>query len=283
MDLRFKGALTVEFLILGSPQPIFRLAKENTSTPILMAEDQVAYGTGGWWGEWSGGGGSSPELKDPQANHRLATSSTGGTAFGVRLLNGTATVLTRMSLQFTGEVWRQSSLAKALQFYYFVDPSGTSPFPTNPTAFIPALNVSFPPVAADAGGVAADGTASVNQTNLGVLNQTITNWPPGAALWLVWQMPDATGKAQGLAIDNLSFSAGLPPPVPLAIQAAGTNLLVSWPGGAGQAYQLEYKDDLAAPAWTPLGGPLTGAGATLSATNAAGPAAQRFFRLRLLN
>jgi hypothetical protein len=213
----------------------------------------------------------------------LATSSTGGTAFGVRLLNGTATVLTRMSLQFTGEVWRQSSLAKTLQFYYFVDPSGTSPFPTNPTAFIPALNVSFPPVAADAGGVAADGTASVNQTNLGVLNQTITNWPPGAALWLVWQMPDATGKAQGLAIDNLSFSAGLPPPVPLAIQAAGTNLLVSWPGGAGQAYQLEYKDDLAAPAWTPLGGPLTGAGATLSATNAAGPAAQRFFRLRLLN
>jgi hypothetical protein len=42
---------------------------------------------------------------------------------------------------------------------------------------------------------------------LSVWNQAITNWPPGAALWLVWQMPDSTGKAQGLGIDNLSFSA----------------------------------------------------------------------------
>jgi hypothetical protein len=40
-----------------------------------------------------------------------------------------------------------------------------------------------------------------------VSNQVITNWPPGAALWLVWDMIDSTGKAQGLAIDNLTFSA----------------------------------------------------------------------------
>ena len=137
----------------------------------------------------------------------LATSSTGGTAFGVRLINGTTATLTRMNLQFTGEVWRQSNLPKTLQFYYTVDSTGTNAFPTNATAFLPALNVGFPTVAADVGGVAVDGTAALNQTNLGVLNQTITNWPPGAALWLVWQMPDATGKAQGLGIDNLSFSA----------------------------------------------------------------------------
>ena len=30
---------------------------------------------------------------------------------------------------------------------------------------------------------------------------------PGEALWLIWEMADATGKAQGLAIDNLTFSA----------------------------------------------------------------------------
>src|SRR5208283_901295 len=90
----------------------------------------------------------------------LATSSTGGTAFGVRLLNGTATTLTQMNLQFTGEVWRQSNLPKTLQFYYMVDPTGTNAFPTNATAFLPALNVSFPTVAADVGGVAVDGTAA---------------------------------------------------------------------------------------------------------------------------
>ena len=37
-----------------------------------MAEDQVTYGTGGRWGEWSSGGGSSLELIDPHSNHRLA-------------------------------------------------------------------------------------------------------------------------------------------------------------------------------------------------------------------
>ena len=37
-----------------------------------MVEDQVTYGTGGRWGEWSSGGGSSLELIDPHSNHRLA-------------------------------------------------------------------------------------------------------------------------------------------------------------------------------------------------------------------
>ena len=46
----------------------------------------------------------------------LATSSTKGTAFGVRFINGTASTLTRINLQVTGEVWRQSNVAKTLQF-----------------------------------------------------------------------------------------------------------------------------------------------------------------------
>ena len=44
----------------------------DTNTPILVAEDEVTYGTGGRWGEWSSGGGSSLELIDPHSNHRLA-------------------------------------------------------------------------------------------------------------------------------------------------------------------------------------------------------------------
>jgi len=213
----------------------------------------------------------------------LATSSTGGTAFGARFLNGTGITLTRMNLQFTGEVWRQSNLPKTLQAYYYVDLTGTNTFTPNTTAFLPALNVNLPTVAADTGGVAVDGTSALNQTNLSVLNQVITNWPPGAALWLVWQMTDSTGKAQGLGIDNLSFSASVPVPVPMTIQPAGTNLLVTWPGVAGQTYQLEYKDDLTAPTWTPLGSPVTGSGGTLTTTNNFGTSAQRYFRLQLVN
>jgi hypothetical protein len=172
---------------------------------------------------------------------------------------------------------------KTLQFYYFVDPTGTNTFTTNTTAVIPALNVSQPTIPADTGGVAVDGTSPLNQNNLSVLNQVITNWPPGAALWLVWQMTDSTGKAQGLGIDNLSFSASVPLPVPMTIQPSGTNLWLTWPGVAGQSYQLEYKDDLTAPTWTPLGSPVTGTGGTLTTTNNFGAASQRYFRLRLVN
>ena len=211
----------------------------------------------------------------------LATSTTGGTAFGVRFINGTGITLTRMNLQFTGEVWRQSDKSKTLQFYYFVDLTGTNAFPGAATAYLPGMNVSFPTVGADSGGVAVDGASPLNQTNLSVLNQAMTNWPPGAALWLVWQMTDSTGKAQGLGIDNLSFSARILP-IPVNVRISGTNLFLNWPAVAGQSYQLEYKDDPAAPAWTPLGNPVTGTGGTLTITNNfASPL--RLFRLRLVN
>ena len=214
----------------------------------------------------------------------LATSTTGGTAFGVRFINGTTLTLSWMNLQFTGEVWRQSNVPKTLQFYYFIDPTGAAAFPGSATAFIPALNVSIPTVTADSGGVAVDGTSPLNQTNLSVLNQAITNWPPGAALWLVWQMTDSTGKAQGLGVDNLSFSASVaPPPVPLNIQISGTNLLLNWATVAGQAYQIEYKDDLMAPTWTPLDSPVMGTGGSLTITNNFDDSPQLFFRLRQVN
>ena len=239
-------------------------------------------------GDWTAGGQNSfgPTNSANSSNRALgllATSTTGGTAFGVRFINGTTTTLTRMNLQFTGEVWRQSNKPKTLQFYYFIDPTGTAAFPSSATAFLPGLNVSFPTVGADSGGVAVDGTSPLNQTNLSVLDQTITNWPPGAALWLVWQMTDSTGKAQGLGIDNLSFSATVPLPVPVNIQISGTNLFLNWPAVAGQTYQLEYKDDLTAPTWTPMGDPVTGTGGTLTLTNDFGDSPQRFFRLQLVN
>jgi hypothetical protein len=213
----------------------------------------------------------------------LATSSTGGTAIGARFINGSTSVLNRITLEFTGAVWRQSNVPKTLQFYYYIDPTGTNTFPGSATAHLPGLDVNIPTDAAAVGGVAVDGTSTLNQTNRGVLNQAINNWLPGAALWLVWQMTDSTGKAQGLGIDNLSFSANVPPPVALVIQVAGTNLVLTWPAAAGQSYQLEFTDDLAAPAWTPVGSPVAGPGGSLTLTNEFGISPERFFRLRLVN
>ena len=190
----------------------------------------------------------------------LATSSTGATAFGAKFINLTTNTLNCINLQFTGEVWRQSSLPKTLQCFYFIDPTATAPFSMSRTAALPELGVNIPTVPADLGGVAVDGTLALNQTSLGVVRRLITDWPPGAALWLVWEMADATGKAQGLAITDLSFSATAQPiltPVPLTLQfSSATNLVIAWPAPAGQSYQLEYKDDLSSGAWTHSGQPI---------------------------
>jgi hypothetical protein len=126
----------------------------------------------------------------------------------------------------------------------------------------------------------------LNQTNLGVLNQTITNWPPGAALWLWWQMTDSTGKAQGLGIDNLSFSASVLPTgfvaPPLAFQSSsGTNFIVSCSTTQGLGYQLEYADVLGSTNWIPLGGSVPGTGNAVS-FNVTATNSQRFFRVQIL-
>jgi hypothetical protein len=223
----------------------------------------------------------------PNSNQRalglLATSSTGFTAFGAKFVNQTPQTMTRMTLQFTGEVWRQSDLSKTLQFYYLVDPTAASGFSTNYTALDENLSVSFPTVAQDVGGIAVDGTSSLNQTNLGVVNQPI-NWPPGAALWLVWTMLDPTGKAQGLGIDNFSFSASDQPiarPVSLTISHDPTNLTFNWSTLVGQVYQLEYNDDLATTNWIPCGAPIDGTGNIAVFTENI-TTSNRFFRLKLI-
>ncbi len=216
----------------------------------------------------------------------LATSSTGGTAFGAKFINQTGRTLNYLSLQFTGELWRQSDLAKSLEFHYFIDPSGTAPFSTSMSALIPSLNVSFATSAAAVGGVAVDGTAAVNQTNLAVVNLAITNWFPGGALWLVWEMANPAGKSQGVAIDNVLFSASDQPlgdldPV-LSAQVLGPAFVISWPTLPGYEYQIEYKDDLNTASWVALGPLVTGTGTPLALTNNLTFPAQRFYRLRVI-
>jgi hypothetical protein len=215
----------------------------------------------------------------------LATSSTAGTAFGARFINLTGRTLRYLTVQATGELWRQSNLPKTLQAYYFIDPSGQAPFSTTLTGVLPGLDVSFPLDTAATGGVAADGTATANQRPVRLDNQVILDWPAGAVLWLAWEMADQTGKAQGLAIDNLLFSASDQPienAESFSVQVSGSNLLLTWPSISGQTYQVEYKDDLNAPTWTPLGSPMVGTGGALDLTNKLPSASQRFFRLQIM-
>jgi len=216
----------------------------------------------------------------------LATSGTGPTAFGAKFINQTDRTLNYINLQLIGELWRQSDLPKSIEFSYLVDPTASAPFSTDSPRLISSLEVGFPASAAAVGGLAVDGTATLNQTNLSVANQPITEWPPGAALWLVWQMTDATGKAQGLAVDNLRFSASDQPATlsgpALAARISGPSLVLTWASLPGASYQLEYTKDLASGAWVPLGGTLTGTGGPLSITNGIYSSQEQFYRISAL-
>ena len=130
----------------------------------------------------------------------LATSSTGVTFFGLKLINNTNAAINTINLNFTAELWHQGA-AKALNFGYFVDPTTTDSLPMTFTQI-----GSYAPTS---GAV----TTTVNTT--GPLfsqaesfnNQALaTTWAKGDALWLVWEEATATGSSQGSAIDNLTFS-----------------------------------------------------------------------------
>lgn len=82
-------------------------------------------------------------------------------------------------------------------------------------------------------------------STLGVTNQLIGSCSPGSALWLMWQMTSAAGSAQGLAIDNLSFSATGPETVApiLSISPSQPGITVSWQAGITN-YTLQCNSNL---------------------------------------
>jgi hypothetical protein len=64
---------------------------------------------------------------------------------------------------------------------------------------------------------------------------------------------------------------------------AGGQMTFAWQTVTGQSYQLEYKDNLAAPTWTLIPGSIPGTGNAIVVTNNLGVSPQRFFRLLINN
>jgi hypothetical protein len=200
---------------------------------------------------------NSPSTSTNRALGLMASSSTGGTAIGIKLINQTAGTLDQITLGVTGELWRQAAVAKTMVFSYWIDPGATNPFPATSTGVLTNLNVSFPIDPAATNPVPVNGLAPANQLSAGVVNQPIADWTPGAALWLVWRMADSTAKGQGLAIDDLTFSASSPAaPVSLAIQSAGASVLLSW-AVTTTVYTLQSSPALgAASTWSAVNQPV---------------------------
>ena len=237
----------------------------SNAMPGWYALSEIAPKLGACAGDQSTGGAisfgstNSINASTNRALGLLATSSTGSTAFGLKLINQTTVTLNQITVYFTGELWRQAAVAKSLSVSYFVDPTITNTFTINATALLTNLDVNFAADVSAINSVPVDGVAAANQMSLGTTNQLIVDWPPGAALWLTWQMSDAAGKGQGLAIDNLSFSASasqIQPPAQLSIRQSGTNVVLSW-SAAPSGFLLQANSSLSQPAaWAPVPQPV---------------------------
>jgi hypothetical protein len=144
-------------------------------------------------------------------------------------------------------------------------------------------------------------TASANDSDLPgqTLTYSLSGAPPGAQIssnsgilnWTPTIAP-ATNNLTVVVADNgtpsLTATQGFTvvvvlPPTLNNYTLSGSNLNFSWLSVPGQFYQVEYKNDLTDPQWTPTGAVLIGTGGLLNSTNPITSSPRRFFRLRVVS
>jgi hypothetical protein len=82
---------------------------------------------------------------------------------------------------------------------------------------------------------------------------------------------------------NVNFLMLVPagsPPLLLTATRSGANILISFPTVSGSNYQVQYKDTLNVPGWTPLGSPVAGDGTIKSVSDPAS-GSHRFYRVSI--
>jgi hypothetical protein len=89
---------------------------------------------------------------------------------------------------------------------------------------------------------------------------------------------DVNGSILVDSVVVLPFS----PPAIQSVTLTNNTFGLAWTTVSGAVYQVEYTPSLTGTNWLNIGGTLTAAGSTLSATATVGNAAQRFYRIQLV-
>jgi hypothetical protein len=95
---------------------------------------------------------------------------------------------------------------------------------------------------------------------------------PDGATNAIYSMTNFTPRAANTLADRLRITH-------LAFENGTVTL--TWSAIPGRSYRIDFKDDLAAPAWTPLGSTVLALGFTAGATDSPAPSTRRFYRIRL--
>lgn len=191
-------------LVAGTVLPtgwVFTESGANANTTLRVHNGSVTTGDTILFGET----GSNERALGSFASGSLTT------LFGLQVVNNTGTTLTEFTLSYTGEWWRDGRSASAVQnttaFSYGI---GNASLTSGTFTPVTQLDLVGPGGVQTGSDVVLDGNLPANQTTV---NFTVTgiSWAPGQTLWLRWSDANDPGNDDGLAIDNVSFSAAVTP------------------------------------------------------------------------
>lgn len=145
--------------------------------------------------------------------------------FGAQIVNNTGSTLTSFTLTFDGEQWKDGGSASAVfntdTFSYGI---GNTSLTSGTFTDVSALNFTAL-VNNNSADVATDGNnATYRSANISATISGIT-WTAGQSLWIRWSDANDTGNDDGLAVDNVRFSA-VPEPSTYAMFFAGTGVVL---------------------------------------------------------
>jgi endonuclease I len=147
---------------------------------------------------WSFGASGSSE----RALGAIASNSLRST-FGARLRNDSAEGLGALGIAYTGEQWRVggSGNADRLEFEYSLDATSL-----DSGSWIAVPELAFGSIVTSGAGRALDGNAAANRR---LVEASLDGFAlaPGASLWVRWRDINIAGADDGLAIDQVAFSA----------------------------------------------------------------------------
>lgn len=202
-----------------------KLSGTGTTAMNMVADN----GNGNSGALYSYGATSSTE----RALGSLASGSNIG-AFGAWFTNNSGNLFTSITLSFTSEFWRSSTVAQnILTFSYGFDTNGvsSSDFLTSASMIAePMLNVVGPAATGTNG--ALNGNDPANQVPVSFTISNI-NWYNGASLFIRWTDANDGGNDAGLAIDNLTLVGVTGTSSDTLYWQAGSWLTTTGTGGSG--------------------------------------------------
>ncbi len=141
---------------------------------------------------------------------------------GLRITNTTGMTLSQFSLGYTGEQWFSSSTNQNNQLVVAYQLGNPTNLLDGTWTDIPELLFNSPFEGLNSG---LDGSLSANQIVLGPVAVSGLNWATGTDLYIRWFDANSFDFDQGLAIDNVTFTAVPEPSTYALVIAAGVALL----------------------------------------------------------